>query len=140
MAKKRQSVEKRDAPAEGAGNFSPVRLELLITVVDRRKAAFYADLIQSFDVNMQITVAAQGTAEATVLEYLGLGDSDRSAIFSVVRADMLDTLYEVLEEKFRSIKGGKGISVALPLSSVIGKLIFGFLSNDKRTVKEDERT
>ena len=30
------------------------RLKLLVTVVARKKAEFYADLIQSFDVNMQM--------------------------------------------------------------------------------------
>ena len=43
---------------------------------------------------------------------------------------------DALEEKFKTIKNGKGISVAIPLSSVIGKQVFGFLADDERLIKE----
>ena len=37
-----------------------------------------------------------------------------------------------LEEKFATIKNGKGISFAVPLSSVIGVNLFQFLSNNRQ--------
>ena len=117
-------------------NVSPHKLELLITVVPRKKAAFYMDLIQSFDANMQVSVPAQGTADSEIMRYLGLTDTDKTAIFSVVREEQLDKLTETLAQKFRSIKNGKGVSAAIPFTSMIGTLLFGFLSNDQRAVKE----
>lgn len=119
-------------------NVSPHKLELLITVVQRKKAAFYIDLIQSFDANMQISIPAQGTADREILRYLGLTDTDKTAIFSVVREDRLEALTETLGQKFRSIKDGEGIAAAVPFTSMIGTLLFGFLSNDSRTVKEEK--
>ena len=53
------------------------RLKLLVTVVARKKAEFYADLIQSFDVNMQMIALAEGTANAKMLGLLGLTDSEK---------------------------------------------------------------
>ena len=120
-----------------ARHVSPVRLELLITVVPRNKAGYYMDLIQSFDANMQLSLPAQGTADREILRYLGLTDTDKTAIFSVVREDQLDALTETLEQKFRSIKNGDGIAAAIPFTSMIGTLLFGFLSNDRRAVKEE---
>lgn len=119
------------------GNYSPICLELLITVVDKEKAAFYADLIQSYDVNLQLIVPARGTAKDELLEYLGLSNSERSAIFSIVRGDRVDDIFEALESRFRSIKNGNGVSVSVPFSSVIGKLVFGYLSNDRRMAAEE---
>ena len=115
---------------------APVRLELLITVVPRGKAGYYMDLIQSFDANLQVALPAQGTADREILRYLGLTDIDKTAILSVVREDQLDALTETLDQKFRSIKNGQGIAAAVPFSSMIGTLLFGFLSNDRRAVKE----
>ena len=123
--------------ANKTGNIAPVRLELLITIVDKNKASSYADFIQAYDVNLQIVVPAKGTAKDEVLEYLGLADSDRVAIFSVVRADRLEELSEAIEDRFRSLKNGNGICVAVPFSSVIGRLAFGFLSNDERIAEEE---
>ena len=121
-------TEKDNLPA-------PNKLELLITVVDRKKAEYYTDLIQSFDVNMQVASVARGTAAVTdILEYLGMADSDKTVLFSFVRADRINELMDTLDEKFRSIKGGKGISVSIPFSSVIGKLVYGFFSNDERII------
>jgi len=119
-----------------SGNYAPTGLELLITIVDKDKAASYADFIQAYEVNLQLAVPARGTAKDEVLEYLGLTDSDRSAIVSIVRRDRLDEICEGIENRFRSLKNGNGISVALPFSSVIGRLAFGFLSNDERMAEE----
>ena len=119
-------------------NVSPHKLELLITVVQRKKASFYIDLIQSFDANMQLSIPAQGTADREILRYLGLTDTDKTAIFSVVREDRLEALTETLEQKFRSIKDGEGVAAAIPFTSMIGTLLFGFLSNDRRTVREEK--
>lgn len=124
--------------SEKGRNVSPHKLELLITVVQRKKASFYIDLIQSFDANMQISIPAQGTADREILRYLGLTDTDKTAIFSVVREDRLEALTETLGQKFRSIKDGEGIAAAVPFTSMIGTLLFGFLSNDSRTVKEEK--
>ena len=75
---------------EGEKKVSPVRLELLITIVNRKKGDFYADLIQSFGSNMQLITAASGTAEQKIIELLGLSGNEKAAIFSVVREDRLN--------------------------------------------------
>lgn len=114
------------------------RLKLMVTVVNRNKTEFYADLIQSFDVNMQVIALAHGTADANMLRYMGLADSDKSVILSVVQENKLQDALYVLDNKFKTVKGGKGIAFTLPLTSVIGALLYGFLSNNKTVVKEEK--
>ena len=110
---------------------APRKLMLLVTVVNREKAEFYADFIQSFEVNLQTTMAASGTASTETLRYLGLTETDKSVIFSVIREDRAPAALQALEGKFKTIKNGKGIAFAVPLSSVIGVNIYQFLSNNK---------
>ncbi|MBR3534150.1 MAG: hypothetical protein IKN80_09760 [Clostridiales bacterium] len=112
-------------------NIAPIRLELLITIVNRRKAEYYTDLLQSFDVNMQMAVQGRGTAEAKMLEYLGLSGNEKAVILSIVREDRLNEIEEVLSNRFRTIRDGSGIAAAIPLTSVMGASAFGFLSNIK---------
>lgn len=112
------------------------RLKLLITIVGRKKADFYLDLIQSFSVNMQLVAMAHGTADASMLGLLGLTDNEKAVIFSVIQEETLPDALHTLEEKFATIKDGKGIACTVPLTSVIGTLIYGFLSNNKMAVKE----
>lgn len=116
------------------------RLELLITTVSRGKGEYYADLIQSFDVNMQFMAIGRGTADEKMLSMLGFTDSDKTVIFSVIQGNKLQAALDALEEKFRTIKNGKGIAYTVPLSGVIGKLIFGFLSNNRNMTVENKET
>lgn len=114
------------------------RLELLVTIVERGKAEFYADLLQQFEVNMQFVALGHGTANEKVLGYLGLSEAEKAVIFSVIQQNKIADAMALLEEKFNTIKNGKGIAYTIPFSSVIGTLIYGFLSNNRMAVKENK--
>lgn len=121
---------------DGKNTVSTNRLKLLVTIVGRNKAEYYLDLIQSFDVNMQCILLGQGTADKSTLGLLGLTDSDKAVIVSVIQESKISDALSTLEEKFNTIKGGKGVACTLPLTSVIGALIYSFLSNNRDAVKE----
>ena len=116
-------------PSPEPRTVAPQKLKLLFTVINRSKAEFYIDLLHSFEVNMQMTMAAWGTASTEMLNYLGLTDSEKSVIISVVRRDKSRAALAELEEKFKTVKGGKGIAYTVPLTSTVGVAIYQFLSN-----------
>ena len=113
-------------------NLAPKKLQLLVTVVNRKKAEFYADFLQEFEVNMQLSFAAEGTANTEMLNLLGLSDSEKSVIFSIIKEDRAKEALTALEEKFTSIKNGKGIAFTIPMTDVIGVAIYQFLANIPR--------
>ena len=106
------------------------KLKLVVTVVDRPKGEFYLDVISQFDVNCQLVIGGMGTAASEIVELLGL-ESHKAVILSVVREDLVDIVMETLEDKFATIRNGKGISFAIPLSSVIGVNLYRFLSDNR---------
>ena len=108
------------------------KLKLLVTVAERSKGEFYLDVISQFDVNCQLAMGGLGTATSELVELLGL-EPHKAVILSVVREDMVDEIMNTLEDKFATIRNGKGISFAVPLSSVIGVNLYRFLS-DRREV------
>ena len=105
------------------------KLKLLFTVVDRTKAEFYLDVLSQFEVNCQMVTAGLGTASSELVSMLGL-NIHKAVIMSIVREDMTDPIMKCLETKFHTIKNGKGIAFAVPLSSVIGVNNYQFLSNN----------
>lgn len=107
------------------------KLKLLVTVVNRSKAEFYMDFLTAYEVNFQTSVLGQGTAHSDMLYLLGLEDSDKSVIFSILREDKAQEAMHALEDKFHTLKNGKGIAFTIPLSSVIGVAIYRFLSNHR---------
>lgn len=106
------------------------KLKLLFTVVDRNKGEFYLDVISQYEVNCQMVVGGLGTAHSELIDLLGL-NIHKAVILSIVREDMVDTIMKALEQRFKTIRNGKGIAFAVPLSSVIGVNLYQFLSNNR---------
>ena len=114
------------------------KLMLLVSIVPNNKAEFYTDLLQSsFEVNFQWTSRARGTANAEMLSLSEWNDQTKTAIFSVIKQERAKEALATLEEKFKTIKKGKGIAFTVPFSSMIGVAAYGFLSNNLKTVKGD---
>ena len=111
------------------------KLSLLITVVERSKGEFYMDVLSEYEINCQMLLSGKGTANSSVVEMLGL-NINKAVILSVVREDMVDPVIKCLEEKFETIRKGKGIAFAVPLSSVIGVNMYQFLSNNRQGREE----
>ena len=106
------------------------KLKLIFTVVDRQKGEFYLDVISQFEVNCQMVVGGLGTASSEIVELLGL-NNHKAVILSVAREDMVPKIMNTLEEKFETVRHGRGIAFAVPLSSVIGVNLYQFLSNNR---------
>ncbi len=116
-------------PPQAAGE-APLKLKLLVTVVNRGKSEFYVDYLQSnFRINLQTVLAAEGTADSETLRLLGLADSPKCVILSIVREDQAHAALQGLDGKFSSIKNGKGIAFTVPLTGTIGVAIYRFLGD-----------
>ena len=106
------------------------KLKLLFTFVDKPKGEFYMDVISQFDVNYQMVLGGLGTARSDLVELLGL-EPHKAVVISVIREELAETVMQCLEDKFATIRGGKGIAFAVPLSSVIGVNVYRFLSDNR---------
>ena len=140
-------TEKKEAKAKVAKKVEPKKttqrskvetnkLELLVTIVNRSKAEFYMDVIQSYEANMQIACQAQGTATPDMRKLLGLVDVDKTVIFSVIKESRVSDIMYQLNKRFRTVKNGGGIAYTIPMSSIIGVAVYTFLSNNKDAVKQ----
>ena len=137
-------IKKRSAaPTASAGKTSDPKavqkLELLILVVNRNKTEFYIDFLHNFEINLHTIMPAHGTAKTEMLEYLGLMDDDKAVIFNIIREDQVANTLAALDEKFHTIRNGKGIAFTVPLTGTIGVAIYQFLSNNRMTTKEAGR-
>lgn len=112
-------------------NNSIKKAKLIITIVDRNKTEFYTDVLSGFEINMQMVLYGHGTASSSTLELLGL-NNEKGIILSVVRTDMIKKVLNTLEEKFKTIRNGKGVACVVPISSVIGLSIYQFMINNRK--------
>lgn len=132
----KKDVNENNKPTSAKKTTSNVRkLKMLITVVDRSKTLFYTDLLEQFEVNVQMVLYGRGTANSQMLKLLGLVETDKSIIISYIREDKVKDALDTLTEKFNTVKNGKGVAYTIALDSIIGVATYQLLSND-RTIKE----
>lgn len=112
---------------------TPDGLKLLITIVNSSKADIFADVVSTFGSNMQLFSAAEGTAKTEMMNYLGLSDTGKTVIFSVIRSDRANEALAVLKTKFKTVKYGKGIAFTVPMTGTIGVLTYRFLADKRDT-------
>ena len=108
------------------------RLTLLFTVVDRSKANFYLDMLEEYEVNFQTVIYGRGTADSKMLGLLGISESDKAVLLSVVREDRVEGALAMLEKRFARVKNGRGIAFTVPFESVMGVHTYCFLSNSSQ--------
>lgn len=115
-----------------------MKLEMLFLVVHNKKLAYYSSIVQSHQANLQFNTAAKGTTHL-ILNYLGMSsERPKSLIMSIVRADEATSLIDQLKDNFDKGEDYKGVAFTVKLTSVIGTLAYGFLSNEKKVVQQQE--
>ncbi len=112
-------------------NNSIIKAKLVITIVDRNKTEFYTDVLSGFESNLQMVLYGNGTANNSTLEMLGL-NNEKGIILSVIKTTQIKTVMQTLEEKFKTIRNGKGVAVVVPISSVMGLSLYQFMINNKQ--------
>jgi len=107
------------------------KLNLLFTVVRRSKADYFIDLLQEFQVNMQLVLVGNGTTKSAIFsEEIG----SKAIIISVITDVNLPRALKTLDEKFHELRDGKGVAWTVPFDSVMGVTFFNFLSNNKSSI------
>lgn len=114
----------------GKKPLAPKKLLLLVTIVNRQKADFYTDLIESFECNFELNVSALGTAREDMKSLLHITDENKTAILSVICQDREKDVLYALNDKFNTVRGGGGIAFTIPMTSTIGVAVYRFLSNN----------
>lgn len=107
------------------------RLKVLVAVVNNRRTEYFLDIIEDQEINMQMVVRGQGTTDSRVLEVFGLDEKTKSLLVGLVREDKEKKILDILEDKFKQVKNGKGIAFTIPIDSLIGVSIYQFLSNQR---------
>jgi len=123
--KKVKKVEKSEK------NYAPVKLEILFTVVPREKGDIFASIIQDFEVNAQFILQGSGTANKDILRELGIEDSRKAVIISIVKETKTKEILSKIDDSFKTIRNSKGVSWSIPIDSLIGVLIYRFLTNNR---------
>ena len=112
--------------------YTPQKLKIIVTIVNRGKGNMFLDVIENMDVNMQMMLNGEGTAPYNLDNLWGLNHKERDVIISIVAEDKVKKILKTLEEKFETVRNGDGIAFSIPISSVIGVAVYQFLCDNRK--------
>lgn len=108
---------------------APSKLKILVTIVNRNKANFYLDILEGFDVNLQTVVYGRGTSPFAVEQLLGLENQNKAVLLSFIDESRVKEVLNAYEDKYFKTKNGSGVAFTIPVSSMIGVMLYQFLSH-----------
>lgn len=142
--KKMRVVRIRES-GRGDGKSQP-RLKLLVGIVSSGDATEVTEICNSVGAALSYSFEAFGTARTAVLDYLGLGETPKRVIFSLIPESAEKAVLEGIQREMSLYLVGKGICFTLPLTAVSGIVANGLLKGapqektNGREIKMNENT
>lgn len=104
------------------------KIKLLITIVDRGKGKRIIELCQREYSAFHLSFMGRGTANSELLDYLGLGETEKDIVMSVVLEERLTQVMSLLDQEMKFSQPGNGIAFTIPIKSVGGPMTLQFIS------------
>lgn len=113
------------------------QMVLMITVVNRGLGERVASILADAGSNFHILTLATGTADTKLLDYLGLGETDKDLVISSAPADVSKNLLDLLDTKIQLHKAGHGIAFTVPIHSIGSSAALNCLKGSFQTGQEE---
>lgn len=111
---------------------------LMVTVTDRNFTKKFTSFYSEHGLNVSAITVGSGTAASEILDYLGLGGSEKSVLFHVIAEEKWNVVKKALQTKIKIDMPGTGIVFLIPLSSIGGKKALRYLLSGQEFVIEEE--
>jgi len=112
-------------------------IRIVVTIVDRGKGDKVTRIYNEEHIHFHFICYGEGTASSEVLDVLGLGETDKDVILSMVPACRVADLLSKITEKMYLQRAGRGIIFTLPVSG-IGSIISRVVNKEVREELEEQ--
>lgn len=99
-----------------------VAIHMIVTVVDRGRSDKVVAICTEAGIPLHTVSLGHGTARTEMLDLLGLGETSKDIVFSFAPESAVNPLLNQLADRLKMRYPGKGITFAIPLSSVSGRM------------------
>ena len=94
------------------------RPKLLLSIVNKDDEEALKEVLNEFSLALVFSFAGTGTAHSAVLDYLGIGQSEKSIMLSLFPETDETLILKMMRQKIMQYRVGKGIGFTIPLSGV----------------------
>lgn len=118
--------------------FELKKLKVLCIIVNRHQGDYYINEFASREVGASFLVFGTGTASKEIYDILGIGETKKDIVLSIVKESDIPSLKEIIVNRFRISKKAKGVAFFMDVDSIAGVLLYKYLTNTKENIKRKE--
>ncbi len=96
----------------------PNRIKLLISIVNERDGRRLKEVLDDCSVALTFSFAGMGTAHSQILDYLGIGETEKAVLFSLIPESDECAILREIRNKMALYLVGRGISFTVPLTGI----------------------
>lgn len=100
------------------GNKLPNRVKLLVSIVNKNDIERLKDVIDECSVSLTVAFAGTGTAHSQVLDYLGIGETEKTIALSLIPESDEALIMREIRTRISLYLVGRGISFTIPLTGI----------------------
>lgn len=104
-------------------------LEMIMTIVPKGKGSHFLKLYDRVECSCQASMFGMGTADSMMLGLFGLADIEKDVILTLIKKSNKDKVFSILDNELDT--HGRGIAFSIPLSGVVGRTLYMFLTNQR---------
>ncbi len=93
-------------------------IKVLVSILERGVGEEAADLLRALGHPLQFVLRGRGTARSDVLHYLGLGETEKDVLVSLLPAPAVGPALERVGESFQLHRHGRGIAFTTRLTAI----------------------
>lgn len=105
------------------------KLSLVVTIVNKGQGIAIVNLLKNYECAVSFIQRGEGTASKSIYDVLGLQDNTKDIVISIIKSERGEEVKKEIEAYFMANKRNKGVSVRIPLSSIVGVNVYRFLAN-----------
>lgn len=116
--KEPKASPKKSAPVKRKLQKRGNRTKLLVSIVNARDEVRLKEILDDCSIALSVAFAGTGTARSQVLDYFGIGETEKTIVFSLFPESDEDAIIREIRSKMSLYLVGRGISFTVPLTGI----------------------
>ena len=114
------------------------QIYVLGLITNRGMRERFLQFFKEYHIEVTFTTLGRGTAASSLLDFLGMEDTEKAIYLAMITRDTWQGLKKGLYTRMRIDIPGRGIAFLIPLSSVGGKKVLQYLTAGQKIEIEEE--
>ncbi len=112
-------------------------LILYVIIVNRGQGHYYLDELNKLGVSFSSLIYGYSNPPEEIVALFGNLETKKDLVFTIFRKELLPHIRDLIQRRFIISKQAKGVAFGIPIDSVAGVIIYKFLADQSKNIREN---